>query len=61
MYLAYIPIYPGGMHCFTIGSKKHKPMDTDLTNRQKLETRYHTAAIQKACFALPQFVQELIK
>lgn len=61
MYLAYIPIYPGGMHCFTIGSKKHKSMDTDLTNRQKLETRYHTAAIQKACFALPQFVQELIK
>lgn len=61
MYLAHIPIYPGGMHCFTVGSKKYKPADADLTNRQKLETRYHNEALQTACFALPNFVKELIK
>lgn len=61
VYLAHIPIYPGGMHCFTIGSKKYRPADADMTNRQKLATRYHNEAVQKACFALPNFVQELLK
>jgi len=61
MYLAHIPIYPGGMHCFTIGSKKYKPANADLTNRQKLKTRYYNEALQTACFALPNFLKELIK
>ncbi len=61
LYLAHIPIYPGGMHCFTIGSKKYKPTDADLTKRQKLETRYYNEGLQTACFALPNFVKELIK
>lgn len=61
MYLAHIPIYPGGMHCFTIGSKAHKPEDADLAGRQTLTTRYYNAALQKACFALPNFVKDLIK
>lgn len=61
LYLAHIPIYPGGMHCFTIGSKKYKPEDANMANRQKLDTRYHNEQLQKACFALPNFVKELIK
>lgn len=60
MYLAYIPIYPGGMHSFTIGSKKYKPADADMTGRQQLPMKYHTPEIQKTCFALPAFVKELI-
>ena len=61
MYLAHIPIYPGGMHCFTIGSKKYASKDVDLSNRQKLETKYYNEELQKAAFALPNFVKELIK
>lgn len=60
VYLAYIPIYPGGMHCFTIGSKQYKPQEANLAKRQKLATRYHNEAVQKACFALPNFVRELL-
>lgn len=58
-YLAYIPIYPGGMHCFTVGSKKYRSADADVS-RQALSTRYHNAQVQAACFALPNFVQDLI-
>ena len=61
MYLAHIPIYPGGMHCFTIGSKKYASKDVNLSNRQKLETKYYNQELQKAAFALPNFVKELIK
>ncbi len=60
LYLAHIPLYPGGMHCFTLGSKKYKPQDADVT-RQTMPMRYHNAEIQKGCFALPNFVQDLIK
>lgn len=61
MYLAYIPLYPGGMHSFTIGSKKYSSDDAKLDNRQQMEMRYHNAEVQKAAFALPNFVKKLIK
>lgn len=61
MYLAHIPIYPGGMHCFTVGSKQYRSADVQLQHRQKVETRYYNEALQKACFALPNFVQDLLK
>lgn len=60
LYLAHIPIYPGGCHCFTMGSKKYSSKDGDTT-RQQLAMRYHNAEIQKSCFALPNFVKELLK
>lgn len=61
IYLAHIPLYPGGMHCFTLGSKKYKPEDADLKNRPPIKMRYHNQEMQKACFALPNFVKELLK
>lgn len=60
LYLAHIPIYPGGCHCFTLGSKKYGPKDAD-TSRQTMEMRYHNAEVQQGCFALPNFVRELMK
>lgn len=60
LYLAHIPIYPGGCHCFTMGSKKYSSKDGDAT-RQQMPMRYHNADIQKSCFALPNFVKELLK
>lgn len=60
LYLAHIPIYPGGCHCFTMGSKKYSSKDGDTT-RQQMTMRYHNADIQKSCFALPNFVKELLK
>lgn len=61
MYLATIPLYPSGLHCFTMGSKKYDPMKVDVEKMQELKTRYHNKGIQKSCFVLPNFVQELIK
>ena len=60
LYLAHIPIYPGGCHCFTFGSKKYGPKDAD-TSRQTMEMRYHNAEVQQGCFALPNYVRELRK
>ncbi len=60
LYLANIPLYPGGCHCFTMGSKKYSSKDGDTT-RQQMPMRYHNAEIQKSCFALPNFVKELLK
>lgn len=62
LYLANIPLYPSGLHCFTIGSKQYDPSQAEL-NRipENLGTRYHNREIQKSCFALPTFVQALLK
>lgn len=62
LYLANIPIYPSGLHCFTIGSKQYDPDSVDVSRiPETLGTRYHNRDIQKSCFALPNFVQELLK
>ncbi|BBB90032.1 MAG TPA: polyamine aminopropyltransferase [Methylomusa anaerophila] len=62
LYLASIPLYPGGLHCFTIGSKQYDPTEADVSRiPATFGTRYHNVNIQKSCFALPNFVQELIK
>lgn len=62
LYLASIPLYPGGLHCFTIGSKQYDPAEVDVTGiPETLGTRYYNREIQKSCFAAPAFVQELLK
>ncbi len=61
LYTAYIPIYPSGMHCFTIGSKKYDPA-TWVPNREAVEPmRYYNEAVHRAAFALPNFVKEILK
>lgn len=59
MYLAHIPLYPGGMHSFTMGSKKADPLETAL-RPLPFRTRYFNELIYHSCFALPNFVQELL-
>ena len=61
MYLANVPIYPGGLHCFTIGSKKYDPAAADTRKRQQLTNRYYHADLHKSSFVLPNFIRELIK
>ncbi|MCC5466946.1 polyamine aminopropyltransferase [Pelosinus baikalensis] len=61
MYLANIPTYPSGLHCFTIGSKKYDPIKSSMENLQGLTTRYYNKDIHKSSFVLPNFVQELLK
>ncbi len=61
LYLAYIPTYPSGMWSFTMGSKKYDPEAVEPEAIPQTNTRYYTPQIHKAAFALPVFVQDLIK
>ncbi|ADI00695.1 polyamine aminopropyltransferase [Salisediminibacterium selenitireducens] len=59
LYTANIPTYPSGLWTFTMGSKKHDPLDVKDERFHDLDTSYYTPAIHRAAFALPKFVEEL--
>lgn len=66
MYVAYMPIYPSAYWSFAFCSKKHDPLVQFSQSRYdaiapKLMTRYYNDQIQRAAFALPNFVRELIQ
>ncbi len=60
MYLANIPLYPGGLHSFTLGSKKYDPTTATLPAQLPFTTRYYNQDLHRSCFALPNFVRKLI-
>ena len=61
-YLAHIPLYPSGAHCFTIGSKKYDPLEVDTAKLPDIAgTRYWNRELQRSCFVLPTFVQDMFK
>lgn len=67
MYLAYIPLYPGGMWSFAYASKGANPLSEEtlvrITNELPAfenKLKYYNSSIHKGCFALPGFVKEII-
>lgn len=60
-YLAPIPLYPGGTHSFTIGSKKYDPLAVDTAGLPDLATRYWNREVQRSCFALPNFLRDMFQ
>jgi spermidine synthase len=60
LYLAHIPTYPTGMWSFTMGSKQYHPIENQQPIRVS-DTKYYTEEIHRAAFALPKFVQELVR
>jgi spermidine synthase len=60
LYLASIPTYPSGLWSFTIGSKRHDPARVE-PREVPFQTRYYTPALHKGAFALPKFVEELVR
>lgn len=61
LYLAHIPIYPSGMHCFTMGSKTYDPLQWEPNREQTFATHYYNKGIQRSAFVLPNFVKEILK
>ncbi|WP_209123412.1 spermidine synthase [Alkalihalobacillus sp. BA299] len=61
LYIANIPTYPSGLWTFTIGSKKHDPLAIEDSRFHDIDTKYYTKDLHKAAFALPRFVEDLIK
>ena len=61
LYLASVPTYPSGLWSFTMGSKEHDPEDVNVADIPEYVTKYYTPKIHKGAFALPRFVDKLIR
>jgi spermidine synthase len=67
MYLVPVPLYPAGLWSFMIGSRIEDPLSQDTLNRVKnglktfgVDLKYYNSRVHKACFALPNFVSDII-
>ena len=61
-YTGSIPTYPSGLWSWTMGSKKHDPLEVDESKLIEPEgTKYYHKAMHKTVFTVPKFVQELLK
>ncbi len=61
VYCANIPTYPSGLWTFTMGSKKYDPLQLDEAQIPEMDTKYYSPRLHKAAFALPKFVEDLVK
>lgn len=61
VYVANVPTYPSGLWTFTVGSKKYDPLTVDEKDVPDLDTKYYSPRLHKAAFALPRFVEELVR
>lgn len=60
MYTATIPIFPGGLFAWVVGSKRYDP-EKDVISFKVPDCRYYNPDIRKSSFALPQFMIDRIK
>ncbi len=62
LFLACIPIFPGGLWTFTLASQRHDPLKAeprgDLVRSMGLQ--YYNREVHHAAFALPEFVKKII-
>lgn len=64
VYQAHIPTYPSGHWLFGFASKKYHPVhdfEPVRWNMLGLKTGYYTSRIHTGAFALPAYVEELLK
>ncbi|OPA73545.1 spermidine synthase [Paenibacillus selenitireducens] len=61
VFAANVPTYPSGLWTFTMGSKKHDPLEVDETQIPEINTKYYSPRLHKAAFVLPKFVEDLVK
>jgi len=60
-YTAAIQTYQAGLWLFQMASKKYHPL-TDFDSRRltRFKFNYYNEDVHKGCFALPQFVKDLL-
>lgn len=64
VYQAHIPTYPSGHWLFGFASKKFDPIKDfkgDIWEQFNLKTKYYNQDLHVGCFALPNYVKELLK
>ncbi len=62
VYQAHIPTYPSGHWLFGFASKSVDPLaaDAERWNDLGIKTRYYNTELHKGCFAIPNYVKELL-
>jgi spermidine synthase len=63
VYQAHIPTYPSGHWLFGFASKNIDPLTADIEQWNKLgiKTCYYNTELHKGCFAVPNYVKELLE
>lgn len=64
IYQAHIPTYPAGYWLFGFASKKYHPIidfNPDYWDSKKIKTNYYNTKLHLGAFALPNYVEELLK
>ena len=64
VYQLHIPTYPSGHWLFGFASKKYHPVndaDFDKWNKLGLKTKYYNTNLHKASFAMPNYVEEMLR
>lgn len=63
VYQVHIPTYPSGHWLFGFASKSIDPLnaDADRWNALGIKTRYYNTELHKGCFAIPNYVKELLE
>lgn len=64
VYQAHLPTYPSGHWLFGFASKKYQPLDdlkAEKWNIRGIHTRYYTTRLHQGAFALPAYVEELLR
>ena len=62
VYQVHIPTYPSGHWLFGFASRTIDPLaaDTEKWNSLGITTRYYNTELHKGCFAIPNYVKELL-
>lgn len=64
VYQAHIPTYPSGHWLFGFASKTVNPitaLDAQRWNSLGIKTKYYNTDLHKGCFAMPNYVKELLE
>ena len=64
VYQAHIPTYPSGHWLFGFSSKKYHPtndFDGEKWDKLGIKTKYYNTRLHKGAFALPNYVEELLR
>jgi len=64
VYQAHIPSYPSGHWLFGFASKNLHPLDdlqAEIWNGLDIKTKYYNTDLHWGCFALPNYVKELLE
>lgn len=61
LYTCPIPTYPSGFWSFTLASKVFDPLTKQISDLNKLETKYFTGDIYKSSFVLPSFINNVLR